>query len=72
MVNNLNLIVTAPDGRRLAGNQRAGATPTPDVSNNTEVVHVAKPAAGRWQVEVVGSNVPNGPQEFALVILGHL
>ena len=72
LVNNLNLIVTAPDGRRLAGNQRAGATPTPDVSNNTEVVHVAKPAAGRWQVEVVGSNVPNGPQEFALVILGHL
>lgn len=74
LVNNLNLIVTAPDRRRLAGNQRAGATPTPtpNVSSNTEVLHVAKPAAGRWQLEVVGSNVPNGPQEFALVILGHL
>jgi serine protease AprX len=72
LVNNLNLIVTAPDGRRLAGNQRAGAAPTLDVTNNAELIHVARPAAGSWQVEVVGSNVPNGPQDFAVVTLGHV
>jgi hypothetical protein len=71
-VNDLNLIVTAPDGSRTAGNQRRGAAGGLDARNNAEVVHVAKPAAGRWNVEVVGSNVPEGPQDFALVAVGHL
>jgi subtilisin family serine protease len=71
LVNNLNLIVTSPDGRRYAGNQRAGVTPAPDVTNNTELVQVGKPLAGSWQIDVIGSNVPHGPQDFALAAIGH-
>ena len=72
LVNDLNLVVTAPDGSRTAGNQRRGAAAGLDPRNNAELVQVAKPAAGKWKVEVVGSNVPEGPQDFALVALGHL
>jgi subtilisin family serine protease len=71
LVNNLNLIVTAPDGGKLVGNQRRNGPPTLDAANNTELVHVEKPAAGVWRVEVVGSNVARGPQDFALVSIAH-
>lgn len=67
LVNNLNLIITASDGRRFVGNQEAGGLLTLDVKNNVEVVHIINPAAGTWKVEVVGSNIPHGPQDFALV-----
>ena len=71
LVNNLNLIVTAPDGRKFVGNQRRNGPLTLDGTNNVELVHIAKPAAGVWTVDVVGSNVARGPQEFALVSIGH-
>jgi serine protease AprX len=72
LVNNLNLILVAPDGRRYTGNQAAGATLATDVKNNVEVVHVPNPAPGSWTLQVVGSNIPQGPQDFALVYLAHL
>jgi subtilisin family serine protease len=72
LVNDLNLLVTAPDGRRLAGNQPAGGALALDAHNNVEVVHVDDPAPGVWQVQVVGSNVPFRPQPYALVTIGHL
>jgi serine protease AprX len=72
LVNNLNLIVTAPDGRKLVGNQRRNGPATFDGANNAELVQVDKAAAGSWKVEVVGSNVGRGPQDFALVAIGHL
>src|SRR6266540_1428857 len=71
LVNNLNLIVTAPDGRKYVGNQRQGGPPTLDGNNNAELVHIKKPAAGVWRVDVVGSNIARGPQDFALVSIGH-
>jgi serine protease AprX len=71
IVNNLNLIVTAPNGRQFVGNQRRNGPPTFDTSNNAELVHVQRPAPGSWTVDVVGSNVPRGPQDFALVAIGH-
>jgi len=71
LVNNLNLILTAPDGRKHVGNQRRNDPPTLDGTNNTELVHVEQPPAGTWRVEVVGSNVARGPQDFALVSIGH-
>ena len=71
LVNNLNLIVTDPNGARYVGNQ-AGAGLTMDGHNNVEVVQVRRPAAGNWKIEVVGSNVPQGPQPFALVWQAHL
>ena len=72
LVNNLNLIVTAPDGTARVGNQRQGGPPTFDTANNLEVVHVGNAAAGTWSIEVVGSNVPRGPQPYALVARGAL
>ncbi len=71
LVNNLNLIVTAPDGRKFVGNGPKSGPQTIDSSNNGEVVQVDKPAAGSWRVDVVGSNVPSGPQEYALTSIGH-
>lgn len=71
LVNNLNLIVTAPDGRKLVGNQgRTGRSPSLDTANNVEVVHVDRPATGAWKVDVVGSNVARGRQDYALVAIG--
>jgi hypothetical protein len=72
LVNNLNLVLHAPSGAWRAGNQAAGQPQTLDNRNNVEVVHVTAPGRGRWRIEVVGSSVPEGPQPFALVILGHL
>lgn len=72
LVNNLNLILTAPDGTKYAGNQAIGGSPTPDSLNNVEAIQVDKAAAGNWKIEVVGSNVPQGPQDFALVCLGNV
>jgi serine protease AprX len=70
LVNNLNLIVHAPDGTRYIGNQAQAGSMTMDSRNNVEMVDVASAASGSWRVEVVGSNVPRGPQDFALVIVG--
>ena len=72
LVNNLNLVVTAPDGTMHVGNQSEAGTPTLDVVNNVEVVHVSRPASGQWTIEVIGSNVPKGPQSYALVTRGRI
>ena len=72
LVNNLNLIVTTPDGRKVTASTEGSAGPSLalDNRNNVEVVEVASPAGGTWRIDVVGANVPQGPQAFALVILG--
>ncbi|MEE4261680.1 MAG: S8 family serine peptidase [Desulfobacteraceae bacterium] len=72
LVNNLNLILVAPDGQRYAGNQAIGTSLTMDVKNNVEVIHIPNPEPGSWTLQVVGSNIPHGPQEFALVYLAQL
>ena len=72
LVNDLNLIVHSPTGKRFVGNQSGSGAMNLDSDNNLEVVHIPQPSPGNWQIEIVGSNVPNGPQDFALVYLGHL
>jgi hypothetical protein len=73
LVNNLNLILRAPDNRVYAGNQRSGSGSLElDNKNNVEAVQIDQPAAGEWAIEVVGANIPQGPQPFALVALGHI
>jgi subtilisin family serine protease len=69
LVNNLNLIVRAPNGARYAGNQAKAGSTTLDASNNVERIDVASAVSGKWSVEVIGANVPQGPQPFALVIV---
>ncbi len=70
LVNNLNLVVTDPNGKRYVGNQSAGAL-SMDVKNNVELVEVKSPGAGTWNIDIIGSNVPQGPQPFALVYCAH-
>lgn len=64
LVNDLDLLVIAPDGRALKGNGRE------DRRNNVEVVVIPNPRDGVYRLSVVGHNVPFGPQPFALVVLG--
>src|SRR2546427_13300229 len=45
---------------------------TCDVTNVEEAVILRNAAAGDWTVRVIGSNVPVGPQPFALVATGNL
>ncbi len=74
LVNNLNLRVSDPGGTSYWGNVFSGGQSCPggnaDTKNVVEVVHRNSPAAGWWTIEVVGQNVPQGPQPFALVVTG--
>ena len=65
LVNNLDLIVTGPDGTYY-GN---GA---PDNRNNVEQVELISPSSGSYIIRVNGINIPQGPQPFAIVISGAL
>lgn len=68
LVNNLNLFASGPGGARFVGNV-AGCVHGGlllDSSNNVEVIEVENAARGDWIVQVVASNVPHGPQDFAL------
>ena len=75
LVNNLDLVVTAPDGSTTHyGNNFSGgwssAGGVGDQLNNVENVYVQSPTTGVWTIDVVGSNVPQGPQPYALVVSG--
>ena len=69
LVNNLNLIVTSPNGDFIFGNDFDGSG-TPDNLNNVEGVVVSSPKAGKWNIKVVGSEVLVDTQDFALVVSG--
>jgi serine protease AprX len=71
LVNNLNLIVTAPNGKKYTGNTGVDGVTTFDANNNVESLLVSKPAAGKWKFEVIAANIPQGPQDFALVYIAH-
>ena len=68
LVNDLDLVVIAPDGRRYHGNQ---FTPPHDQAfdrvNNVERVIIPTPVPGRYLIRVYATNVLKGPQGFALV-----
>jgi subtilisin family serine protease len=72
LVNDLDLVVTAPDGTEYRGNVFSGGWSYPggtaDRTNNVENVYVADATSGTWTVQVRGFNVPSGPQPFALVV----
>ncbi len=67
LVNNLNLRLTSPTGRLYLGNdfEQQGK---PDEINNVEGVVVKSPEIGEWTITVIGSDIPEGPQDYALVI----
>lgn len=68
LINNLNLLVRAPDGTIHVGNAQPDETAT-DSINNVECVSLPAAAAGAWTVQVVAANVAMGPQDYALAIL---
>jgi hypothetical protein len=73
-VNNLDLVVIAPNGDVFRGNAFADgfsiAGGAADTLNNTEQVHVQAPLAGTWTIRVEGTAVNAGPQGFAIVASG--
>ncbi|MBL9078470.1 MAG: S8 family serine peptidase [Planctomycetes bacterium] len=76
VVDNLDLLVTAPNGTVYRGNVFASGWSatggTADAKNNVERVAVQLPAAGTWTIQVVGTAVPQGPCGFALCATGML
>ena len=73
LVNDLDLVVTDPLGTRhypfTLDPQNPGVTAIQTASdhlNNVEQVIVTSPMAGNWSVEVVGTNVPEGPQSYGI------
>jgi len=75
LVNDLDLVVTSPSGQRFypwtldpQNPSAAAAQDAEDHTNNIEQVHVQNPEPGGWNIEVVGTNVPEGPQPFGLVV----
>lgn len=73
LVNNLNLIVTAPSGKEYHGNV---FDPPYDQSldsiNNVETVLILEPEPGIYKITVLAMDVKEGPQDFALVYSGGL
>ncbi|MCD4844570.1 MAG: S8 family serine peptidase [Methanosarcinales archaeon] len=62
LVNDLDLIVTGPGGDHLGNGG--------DSINNVEQVELLFPVSGIYDITVKGTNIPQGPQPFALVISG--
>jgi serine protease AprX len=68
LINNLNLIVTDPAGFRYYGNTFEPPFDTSlDTQNNVEIIFLQNPAVGNYNIEVLGSNVAKGSQDYALV-----
>lgn len=74
LVNDLDLVVTAPGGQRFypwtldPANPANNAVRTAeDHLNNVEQVQVDFPMTGQYRIEVRGFSVPQGPQRFSLV-----
>jgi hypothetical protein len=74
LVNNLDLTLVEPNGITThfpwvldSANPSHNATTGTDNINNVEQVYLASPTSGTWTVRVVGTNVPQGPQQYSLV-----
>mmetsp|Transcript_15375 Transcript_15375/g.36487 ORF Transcript_15375/g.36487 Transcript_15375/m.36487 type:complete len:1154 (-) Transcript_15375:216-3677(-) len=75
LVNNLDLVVISPNGVFYYGNHLTHAQygSVRDDLNNLERVTVDAPVeVGSWSVRVIGSDIPDGPQGFALVGTGNI
>ncbi len=74
LINDLDLVVIAPDGSRHhpwtlnpAAPSAAADRDQVDRINNLEQVVVDAPAEGTWEVSIVGHSVAEGPQLFSVV-----
>ena len=62
LINDLDLVVTGPSGSYLGNGG--------DTINNVEQVELSSPLLGKYNIRINGTNIPQGPQPFALVISG--
>lgn len=78
LVNDLDLLVTGPDGTFYPWtldpeNPAAPAVRNqPDRLNNIEQVVIDAASPGLWTIQVIGYNVPEGPQMFSLAASPHI
>ncbi|MCK4757710.1 MAG: S8 family serine peptidase, partial [Thermoplasmata archaeon] len=76
LVNDLDLTVEAPGGSTYKGNVFSGGDSqtggSHDVLNNIECVYFSSPTAGEYTITINASNIPIGPQDFALVVSGDM
>jgi len=74
LVNDLDVVLTAPGGAQYKGNVFSGGFSAPggshDRLNVEEGVRLSSTPPGAYTLEVRGYNVPHGPQPFAVVING--
>ena len=83
LVNDLDLELTAPDGRTYRGNQFSlgesiPGAPARDAINNVEAIHLAHPLRGEYILRVKAQSIPQdsrrdspgADQDFALAISG--
>ncbi|KXS45059.1 MAG: KP-43 peptidase [Methanolobus sp. T82-4] len=64
LVNNLDLTVTGPAGTYYGNYNLDNA---PDDTNNVESIELIDPVAGAYTIEVNGTEINEGPQNFSLV-----
>jgi len=71
LVNDLDLVLTSPSGQMYYGNWAPGQSGgQPDRVNNVERIVLPAPETGRYRIRVRAMNVPQGPQDFAVVYSG--
>ncbi len=75
LVNNLHLLVTAPNGTYYRGNQYTSGQSTPnpttwDDRNVEECARINSPVTGVWKIRVIGQQVMTARQPFAWTITG--
>lgn len=74
VINNLDLELVAPDGARYKGNWFvSGQSATGgsfDTKNNVERVVLDNPLTGEWTLRVIATDVPQGPQGYAIAVGG--
>jgi len=62
LINNLDLIVTSPDGKEYNDKQ--------STVNNVENAFIKSPKKGKYKVTIEAHNTSEGPQDYSLVISG--
>ncbi len=73
LVNNLDLEVHAPGGSTYYGNNLSNYESQPggsrDATNVEEIVYTSTAEIGTYDIYIIGTDVPEGPQPYSLVVL---
>jgi len=69
LVNDLDLVITAPNGQIYHGNDFTAPFDSEiDRTNNVENIFIKNPMRGIYNITVKAYNVPNGPQPYSLLV----